>query len=55
MKTWREKKMMLLQLSEVMECLEHIYTKCCTNMALYDIEIEIKRKLCFKLSTCQDL
>lgn len=53
MKRWREKKMMLVQLSEVMECLEHISTKGCTNMGLYDMEI--KRKLRSKLFSCQDL
>lgn len=45
--------MMLVQLSEVMECLEHISTKGCTNMGLYDMEI--KRKLRSKLFSCQDL
>lgn len=45
--------MMLVQLSEVMKCLEHISTEGCTNMGLYDMEI--KRKLCLLLSTCQDL
>lgn len=28
--------MMLVQLSEVMKCLEHISTEGCTNMGLYD-------------------
>ncbi|XP_047331292.1 BTB/POZ and TAZ domain-containing protein 2-like [Impatiens glandulifera] len=49
----REEKRLCLQLSEAMECLEHICTEGCTNIGPYDIESPGKKKKvpCQKFAT----
>ncbi|KAG9138016.1 hypothetical protein Leryth_001278 [Lithospermum erythrorhizon] len=44
-----------LQLSEAMECLEHICTEGCTSVGPYDMEPGVKKGPCNKFSTCQGL
>ncbi|XP_047341559.1 BTB/POZ and TAZ domain-containing protein 2-like [Impatiens glandulifera] len=53
----REEKRLCLQLSEAMECLEHICTEGCTNIGPYDTEPPGKKKKvpCQKFATCQGL
>ncbi|XP_047341099.1 BTB/POZ and TAZ domain-containing protein 1-like [Impatiens glandulifera] len=54
----REEKRLCLQLSEAMECLEHICTEGCTNIGPYHIEPPAKKKRkvpCQKFATCQGL
>ncbi|XP_062169580.1 BTB/POZ and TAZ domain-containing protein 1 [Alnus glutinosa] len=50
----KEEQRLYLQLSEAMECLEHICTEGCTNVGPYDTE-PIKKGPCSKFSTCQGL
>ncbi|XP_022736726.1 BTB/POZ and TAZ domain-containing protein 1-like isoform X2 [Durio zibethinus] len=49
----REEQSLYLQLSEAMECLEHIYTEGCTTVAPYDVEPAKKTSPCNKYKTCQ--
>jgi hypothetical protein len=52
----REAQSLYLQLSEAMECLEHICTEGCTSVGPYDVEPTKKKKgPCSKFSTCQGL
>ncbi|CAL5372871.1 unnamed protein product [Camellia sinensis] len=44
-----------LQLSEAMECLEHICTEGCTNVGPYDMEPTKNKGPCSKFNTCQGL
>ncbi|KAI5665041.1 hypothetical protein M9H77_24364 [Catharanthus roseus] len=44
-----------LQLSEAMECLEHICSEGCTNVGPYDMEPKKKKLPCNKYSTCHGL
>ncbi|XP_049409758.1 BTB/POZ and TAZ domain-containing protein 1-like [Solanum stenotomum] len=44
-----------LQLSEAMDCLEHICTEGCTSVGPLDKEPSIKRQPCSKFDTCQGL
>ncbi|KAA8542191.1 hypothetical protein F0562_023343 [Nyssa sinensis] len=49
----REEQNLYLQLSEAMECLEHICTEGCTVVGPYDMEPTKNRGPCSKFSTCQ--
>ncbi|KAB1217284.1 BTB/POZ and TAZ domain-containing protein 1 [Morella rubra] len=51
----REEQTTYLQLSEAMECLEHICTEGCTSVGPYDTEPTTKKGPCSKFSTCQGL
>ncbi|XP_047341560.1 BTB/POZ and TAZ domain-containing protein 2-like [Impatiens glandulifera] len=52
----REERRLCLQLSEAMECLEHICTEGCTNIGPYDMEPGKKKKVpCQKFATCRGL
>ncbi|KAL1323419.1 hypothetical protein HN51_033768 [Arachis hypogaea] len=45
-----------MQLSEAMECLEHICTEGCTNVGPYDVELRKGREPCTKFGeTCQGM
>ncbi|PON85246.1 Voltage dependent potassium channel [Trema orientale] len=50
----REAQCLYLQLSEAMECLEHICSEGCTSVGPYDVEPG-KKSPCSKYSTCQGL
>ncbi|EOY22321.1 BTB and TAZ domain protein 2 isoform 3, partial [Theobroma cacao] len=49
----RVEQSLYLQLSEAMECLEHICTEGCTTVGPYDVEPAKKRGPCNKYTTCQ--
>ncbi|XP_022769935.1 BTB/POZ and TAZ domain-containing protein 1-like [Durio zibethinus] len=49
----KEEQSLYLQLSEAMECLEHIYTEGCTNVGPYDVEPAKRMGPCNKYTTCQ--
>ncbi|KAK9278478.1 hypothetical protein L1049_028044 [Liquidambar formosana] len=51
----REEQNLYLQLSEAMECLEHICSEGCTSVGPYDMEPTKNRGPCSKFSTCQGL
>ncbi|KAL5748245.1 hypothetical protein ACOSP7_025278 [Xanthoceras sorbifolium] len=51
----REEQSLYMQLSEAMECLEHICTEGCTSVGPYDVEPSKKKVPCSKFSTCQGL
>ncbi|KAF3438646.1 hypothetical protein FNV43_RR21410 [Rhamnella rubrinervis] len=51
----REAQSLYLELSEAMECLEHICTEGCTSVGPYDVEPNKKKGPCSKFSTCQGL
>ncbi|XP_047342664.1 BTB/POZ and TAZ domain-containing protein 2-like [Impatiens glandulifera] len=52
----KEERSLYLQLSEAMECLEHICTEGCTNIGPYDMEPGKKKKVpCQKFATCKGL
>ncbi|CAK9144598.1 unnamed protein product [Ilex paraguariensis] len=51
----REAQSLYLQLSEAMECLEHICTEGCMSVGPYDVEPSKNRGPCSKFSTCQGL
>ncbi|KAM7471474.1 hypothetical protein LguiA_009657 [Lonicera macranthoides] len=51
----REEQGLYLQLSEAMECLEHICTEGCTSVGPYDMEPSKNKGPCSKFSTCQGL
>ncbi|KAI3875159.1 hypothetical protein MKW92_034242 [Papaver armeniacum] len=51
----KEERGIYLELSEAMECLEHICTEGCTNVGPYDKEPTKKTGPCEKFSTCQGL
>ncbi|PON72361.1 Voltage dependent potassium channel [Parasponia andersonii] len=51
----REAQCLYLQLSEAMECLDHICSEGCTSVGPYDVEPGKKRGPCSKYSTCQGL
>ncbi|GAA0138617.1 hypothetical protein LIER_00328 [Lithospermum erythrorhizon] len=51
----RREQNIYLQLSEAMECLEHICTEGCTSVGPYDMEPGAKKGPCNKFSTCQGL
>ncbi|OIV98182.1 hypothetical protein TanjilG_11579 [Lupinus angustifolius] len=52
----REEEGLYMQLSEAMDCLEHICTKGCTDVGPYDVELsKEKRKPCSKFDTCQPI
>lgn len=55
MRRHREEQRLYMELSEAMECLEHICTEGCTGVGPYDIESTKKRDPCSKFSTCQGL
>ncbi|XP_010248736.1 PREDICTED: BTB/POZ and TAZ domain-containing protein 1 [Nelumbo nucifera] len=48
----REEQNLYVQLSEAMECLEHICTEGCTSVGPYDKEPTKNREPCSKFSTC---
>ncbi|KAJ7945775.1 BTB/POZ and TAZ domain-containing protein [Quillaja saponaria] len=50
----RQEQSLYMQLSEAMECLEHICTEGCTDVGPYDME-PTKKGPCSKFSTCQGL
>ncbi|KAK7347095.1 hypothetical protein VNO80_21622 [Phaseolus coccineus] len=43
------------ELSEAMECLEHICAEGCTHVGPYDAEVKKERRPCGKFSTCEGL
>ncbi|XVF11631.1 hypothetical protein REPUB_Repub08aG0043800 [Reevesia pubescens] len=49
----RQEQSLYLQLSEAMECLEHICTEGCTTVGPYDVEPKKKTGPCDKYTTCQ--
>ncbi|XP_002278192.3 BTB/POZ and TAZ domain-containing protein 1 [Vitis vinifera] len=51
----REERCLYLQLSEAMECLEHICTEGCTSVGPYHLEPTTKKGPCGKFSTCHGL
>ncbi|KAI4343671.1 hypothetical protein L6164_010992 [Bauhinia variegata] len=51
----RKEQSLYLELSEAMECLEHICTEGCTDVGPYDIELNKERRPCTKFATCQGL
>ncbi|PSR89487.1 BTB/POZ and TAZ domain-containing protein [Actinidia chinensis var. chinensis] len=51
----REEQSLYLQLSEAMECLEHICTEGCTSVGPYDMDRQKNKGLCSKFTTCQGL
>ncbi|KAK7265606.1 hypothetical protein RJT34_33228 [Clitoria ternatea] len=51
----REEQGLYTELSEAMECLEHICTEGCTDVGPYDVEVKRERRPCGKFSTCQGL
>ena len=52
---YREEQRLYVQLSEAMECLEHICTEGCTDVGPYDVELRKDRRPCSKFGTCQGL
>ncbi|OVA20536.1 zinc finger protein [Macleaya cordata] len=50
-----EEQSLYLQLSEAMECLEHIFTEGCTSVGPCDMEPTMNRAPCKKFCTCQGL
>ncbi|KAH9776549.1 BTB/POZ and TAZ domain-containing protein 1 [Citrus sinensis] len=51
----RQEQGLYLQLSEAMECLEHICTEGCTSVGPYEVGPTKNRGPCSKFSTCQGL
>ncbi|KAF9671649.1 hypothetical protein SADUNF_Sadunf12G0069600 [Salix dunnii] len=51
----REEQRLFLELSEAMECLEHICTEGCTDVGPSDMDPSNKRGPCNKFSTCEGL
>ncbi|XP_034673762.1 BTB/POZ and TAZ domain-containing protein 1-like isoform X1 [Vitis riparia] len=51
----REERCLYMQLSEAMECLEHICTEGCTSVGPYHLEPTTKKVPCGKFSTCHGL
>lgn len=51
----REEQRLYIELSEAMECLEHICTEGCTEVGPYDVELRKERRPCSKFSTCHGL
>lgn len=52
----REEQRLYIELSEAMECLEHICTEGCTEVGPYDIEPPKEKKMpCTKFATCHGL
>ncbi|KAK6920594.1 Zinc finger, TAZ-type [Dillenia turbinata] len=51
----REEQRLYLELSEAMECLEHICTEGCTGVGPYDMEPSSKREPCGKYATCHGI
>lgn len=51
----REAQRLYFQLSEAMECLEHICAEGCTSVVPYDMELGKKKEPCSKFSTCHGL
>lgn len=49
----REEQSLYQQLSEAMECLEHIFKEGCTSVGPYDVDPNKQRGPCGKFSTCQ--
>ncbi|XVF54603.1 hypothetical protein PTKIN_Ptkin05aG0194900 [Pterospermum kingtungense] len=49
----REEQSLYLQLSEAMECLEHICTEGCTTVGPYDVEPVKRKSPCKKYETCR--
>ncbi|XVF49721.1 hypothetical protein PTKIN_Ptkin04bG0035900 [Pterospermum kingtungense] len=49
----RKEQSLYLQLSEAMECLEHICTEGCTNVGPHEVESTKKTGPCDKYTTCQ--
>ncbi|KAH1112081.1 hypothetical protein GLYMA_04G190900v4 [Glycine max] len=52
---WREEERLYVQLSEAMECLEHICTEGCTEVGPYEVEVGRQKTPCSKFATCQGL
>ncbi|XP_050225508.1 BTB/POZ and TAZ domain-containing protein 1 [Mercurialis annua] len=53
LKRQREEQRLYMELSEAMECLEHICTEGCTSVGPCDVEPAKNRAPCSKFSTCQ--
>lgn len=43
------------ELSEAMECLEHICSEGCTHVGPYDAEVKREKRPCGRFSTCEGL
>ncbi|CAA2935293.1 BTB POZ and TAZ domain-containing 1-like [Olea europaea subsp. europaea] len=52
---YREEQSLYLQLSEAMDCLEHICTEGCTSVGPYDMDPSKNKGPCSKFSTCHGL
>ncbi|PKI50365.1 hypothetical protein CRG98_029245 [Punica granatum] len=55
---YREEQRLYLELSEAMECLEHIFTEGCTTVGPHDMEIttmNMKKEPCTKFAICRGL
>ncbi|CAI9304090.1 unnamed protein product [Lactuca saligna] len=50
-----QEQSLYFQLSEAMDCLQHICTECCTSVGPYDKEPSKNRAPCSKFSTCEGL
>lgn len=50
-----EEGSLYLELSEAMECLEHIFTEGCTSVGPCDVEVTKNKEPCKKFCTCQGL
>ncbi|KAI3995909.1 hypothetical protein MKX01_017106 [Papaver californicum] len=50
-----EERSLYLELSEAMECLEHIFTEGCTSVGPCDVEVTKNKEPCKKFCTCQGL
>lgn len=51
----REEQATYVQLSEAMDCLEHICSEGCTSVGPYDMDISQHKGPCSKFKTCQGI
>ncbi|KAL8464723.1 hypothetical protein ACS0TY_034289 [Phlomoides rotata] len=54
-KRHRQEQNLYLQISEAMDCLEHICTEGCTSVGPYDMDTSKHKGPCSKFSTCQGI
>lgn len=54
-KKQKEEQGIYAELSEAMECLEHICTEGCTDVGPYHVEVKREKKPCSRFSTCEGL
>ncbi|XP_058759634.1 BTB/POZ and TAZ domain-containing protein 2-like [Vicia villosa] len=55
LKKHKEEFGLYAELSEAMECLEHICTEGCIDVGPYNVEVDREKKPCKRFSTCQGL